>query len=70
MKHDLYRMFGIERTDAGLDARLVAELDVLMPDWRQTLQDLLITLSHDADEEVRLYAQETLREFDEWRNRS
>lgn len=70
MKHDLYRMFGIERTDAGLDAGLVAELDVLMPDWRQTLQDLLITLSHDADEEVRLYAQETLREFDEWRNRS
>lgn len=70
MKHDLYRMFGIERTDAGLDAGLVAELDVLMPDWRQTLQDLLITLSHDADDEVRLYAQETLREFDEWRNRS
>lgn len=69
MKHDLYRMFGIERTDAGLDAGLVAELDALMPDWRQTLQDLLITLSHDPDEKVRLYAQEALREFDEWRNR-
>lgn len=67
---DLYRMFGIERTDAGLDAGLIAELDALIPDWRQTLKETLITLSRSPDPELRELAIDALREFDDWRARS